>query len=403
MDRVNIAMQVAAKDDKPPSTVRKVTSRLIGDVAHALQSLTILPSKIETATWLSGDGPFPASEMLACKNGLVHLPSLVSGKDYFIRPTPLFFSSNCLNYAFDQNAPPPSAWLAFLAKLWPNDQQSIDTLQEWMGYELTPDTRQQKIIMMVGPKRSGKGTIARVNRGLVGDANVACPTLSSLGTNFGLWPLLGKSVAMIQDARLGGRTDAAAVVERLLSISGEDAQDIDRKFLSMVHARLFCRFMLFTNELPKLHDSSGALPGRMIVLRLTQSWYGREDTTLTDRLMTELPGILLWAIAGWKRLRARGHFVQPDAGSTMVSELADLASPVGAFVRNCCKVGPAHRVEKAVLYGHWKRWCEQQGREHPGDAATFGRNLLAAVSTVGESYPRINGVRVYHYDGIGLI
>ena len=89
--------------------------------------------------------------------------------------------------------------------------------------------------------------------------------------------------------------------------------------------------MLLTNELPKLTDSSGALPGRMILLRLTQSWYGNEDTALTDRLLAELPGILLWAIAGWQRLRDRGHFVQPDAGKELIGELADLASPVGAF------------------------------------------------------------------------
>src|SRR5262249_11196231 len=94
----------------------------------------------------------------------------------------------------------------------------------------------------------------------------AGPTLSSLGTNFGLWPLLGKNVAMIQDARLSGRTDVAAVVERLLSISGEDALTIDRKNLPPVTTRLTARFMLLSNELPKLTDSSGALPGRMILL-----------------------------------------------------------------------------------------------------------------------------------------
>src|SRR5262249_50608 len=153
----------------------------------------------------------------------------------------------------------------------------------------------------------------------------------------------------------------------LLSISGEDAQTIDRKFLSPVTAKLYSRFMLFTNELPKLHDSSGALPGRMILLRLTRSWYGQEDTTLTDRLLTELAGILLWAIVGWQRLRERGHFVQPDDGKGMIDELTDLASPVGAFVRDCCVVGPTHQIEHSVLFDSWKRWCEEQGREHPGD------------------------------------
>jgi energy-coupling factor transporter ATP-binding protein EcfA2 len=127
--------------------------------------------------------------------------------------------------------------------LWPGDAQSISTLQEWIGYLLTPDPRQQKILLLVGPRRSGKGTIARVIRGLIGADNIAGPTLSSLGTNFGLWPLLGKAVAMIQDARLSGRTDAATVAERLLSISGEDDLTIDRKNLSPVTTRLTARFM----------------------------------------------------------------------------------------------------------------------------------------------------------------
>ena len=402
MDRINLIAQKLAEKDKPPPVVRKVTARLIADVAHALASLTVLPSRTETPAWIDGDAPFPAAEILACRNGLIHLPSLVANKPHFIPPTPRFYSPNCLEFDFYLGAPAPAAWLAFLAELWPDDPQSIGTLQEWIGYLLTPDTRQQKILLLVGPKRSGKGTIARVIRALVGERNVVCPTLSGLGTNFGLWPLLGKTVAMIQDARLSGRTDAAAVAERLLSISGEDAQTVARKFLPDVTAKLLTRFMLLTNELPKLNDSSGALPGRMILLRLTKSWYGQEDTALTDRLLAELPSILLWAIAGWQRLRDRGHFEQPDAGKGMIGELADLASPVGAFVRDCCKVGPGYQVEKAALYARWKQWCEEQGREHSGDSATFGRNLFAAVPALGDAHPRTDDGRVWVYKGICL-
>ena len=78
--------------------------------------------------------------------------------------TPRFFTPVALDYDFDINAGPPEQWLAFLSQLWPDDPQSVATLQEWFGYCLTLDTRQQKILMMVGPKRSGKGTIARVLR-----------------------------------------------------------------------------------------------------------------------------------------------------------------------------------------------------------------------------------------------
>jgi putative DNA primase/helicase len=398
-----VAQKLAAASGQDPPTVRKITGRLISDVAHALQSLIVLPSRIDTPAWLDEDGPCPAWEILVCQNGLFHLPGLVDGKKAFMAPTPWFFSPNCLDFALNIRAPAPAAWLAFLAELWPEDPQSIETLQDWMGYLLTPDTGQQKILMLVGPMRSGKGTIARVIRALVGPDNVAGPTLSSLGTNFGLWPLMGKTVAMIQDARLSGRTDAAAVTERLLSLSGEDALTIDRKNLPPVTTRLSARFMLLSNELPKLNDSSGALPGRMILLRLTRSWYGQEDVRLTDKLLAELPGILLWAIAGWQRLRDRGHFVQPDASRTMIDELEDLASPVGAFVRDCCRVGPGCQIERSILFVAWKRWCEAQGREHAGNAIVFGRDLRAAVPSLGDAHPRTeSGDRVRVYEGIAL-
>ena len=58
--------------------------------------------------------------------------------------------------------------------------------------------------------------------------NYAAPTLASLGERFGLASLIGKSLAIISDARLSGRSDQQVIVERLLSITGEDGQTIDR-------------------------------------------------------------------------------------------------------------------------------------------------------------------------------
>ena len=59
------------------------------------------------------------------------------------------------------------------------------------------------MLLLIGPTRSGKGTIARMLTALIGSGHVAGPTLASLGTNFGLSPLLGKPLAIISDARLG--------------------------------------------------------------------------------------------------------------------------------------------------------------------------------------------------------
>jgi putative DNA primase/helicase len=386
----------------PPPVARQVTTRKVGDVQQALDSLVVLPGSIEVPAWL-GMEPFPAHEVLACPNGLIHLPSLVDGGQPYQHPvTPRFFSPNSLDYPFDEYAPSPERWLAFLRELWPNDQESIDTLQEVFGYLLLPDTRQHKIFLAVGPKRGGKGTIARVLSRVIGLANVCNPTLASLGTNFGLWPLVGKTLAIISDARLSHRTDTAVVVERLLAISGEDGQTIDRKNLSPVTCRLPVRFLLLTNELPRLTDQSGALAGRLIILRMTRSWYGRENPRLTDQLLTELPGILSWAIVGWMRLRERGYFVQPASSLPLVRDIEDLASPMGAFVRERCVVGAGYDVPVDTLFTSWQNWCEVKGRREPGTEQVFGRDLRTVLPHINTPQRRKNGRVVRVFTGVRL-
>ena len=108
-----------------------------------------------------------------------------------------------------------------------------------------------KILLMVGPTRRGKGVIARTLAALLGRQNVAGPTLNSLGGNFGLAPLIGKPLAVISDARFAGR-DASIVVERLLSISGEDILTVDRKYRDQWTGKLPSRLHIISNELPKL-------------------------------------------------------------------------------------------------------------------------------------------------------
>jgi putative DNA primase/helicase len=314
-----------------------------------------------------------AAEIIACANGLVHIPTR-----RLYPHDPAFFCVNANDFGFDPGAV-CADWLQFLDDLWPDDPEAVETLQDWSGYALTSDTRQHKILMLVGPKRGGKGTIGRVLTALLGAANVCSPTLSSLGTNFGPWQLVDKQLAIIADARLSGRQDQHIIAERLLSISGEDLQTIDRKYKEPWTGRLAVRFMILTNELPRIADASTALPSRFIILPLSKSFLGKEDHGLTDRLLEELPGILNWALDGWSRLNARGRFVQPKSGNELIQELEDLASPVGTFVRECCSVAPGAQVQCSALFEAWETWCNAQGREHPGTAQSFGRDLRAAV------------------------
>jgi putative DNA primase/helicase len=177
------------KEDAKEPTVAKVTGTIVDDTINALKGRTLLPALTESPAWIDGaTGPDPIA-IRPVANGLLDLHAAAAGKaKALLAHTPRFFVLGAADYDYLANAPPPHAWLEFLGQIWPDAPDCIADLQEWFGYLLTPDTSLQKIGMLVGPKRSGKGTIFRVVKGLVGKRNVSAPTLGSLATNFGLSP-----------------------------------------------------------------------------------------------------------------------------------------------------------------------------------------------------------------------
>jgi putative DNA primase/helicase len=388
------AATIEAKQMKP----YKPNANSVNQVVDAMRAACQLPNNIQAPAWIENAAKHPpAGEIIACRNGLLHVPT-----GHVHKHTPAFFGTSSLSYAYDRKAPLPIEWLSFLNTIWGADQASTDTLQDIFGYLLGFDTDQQKLFLIVGPKRSGKGTIGRVLNALIGEDAVISPTLASLQTNFGVAPLIGKSVALIADARLGSRADQHAIAERLLSISGEDKQTIDRKFLPAWNGKLNTRFVIMTNELPRISDSSGALASRFVVLTMTNSFYGQEDRGLLARLLEELPGILNWALEGWRRVRERGHFDQPDASRDAIQELEDLGSPITAFVRERCVIAAGKTVSPEDLYAVWVAWCEEQGRDHPGTKATFGKELRSVFPGLKSRQVREEHERDRRYEGIGI-
>jgi putative DNA primase/helicase len=243
--------------------------------------------------------------------------------------------------------------------------------------------------------------IARVLGALVGRENVAGPTLSSLGHDFGLAPLLGKPLAVISDARLNGR-DSHVVVERLLSVSGEDTLTVNRKYREQWTGKLPTRLVVISNELPRLGDASAAIAGRFVALLLTRTWLGQEDMTLERELHTELPGILNWALAGLDRLQAQGRFTRPPSTTEAFVAMQDLASPVAAFVRDRCEVGLGLSVLVDELWSSWRAWCEDDGHK-AGTKQVFGRDLRAVVPGLRVARPGAHeGARDRVYHGVTL-
>jgi putative DNA primase/helicase len=276
-------------------------------------------------------------------------------------------------------------------------------LQEWFGYVLSGRTDFQKMLLMQGPTRGGRGTIGRVLTGLLGKENVVGLRLDDLGENFGMAHLINKPLAVVGDERFSGGK-MSEVVSALLMITGEDVIPVNRKHRDRWNGRLPTRIMVFSNELQKLSDTSAAIIGRILVLRMTKSWLGREDIGLLDRLLGELPAILNWALEGLYFLVTNGKFTEDPEAADIVAQMMALASPMQTYVEENCVVGEGQEFETstAVLYQDHCTWRRANG--HMAIASnTFGASLRAAFPHITrKNRRRPDGSQLKVYAGIRL-
>lgn len=366
----------------------------VSGVADALKAVTHLQA-VRPPMWLDDCvGPDP-KDVVSLRNGLFHIPTRA-----LLPHTSKFFTLNTLPFTWEPGATAP-AWEQFLRDVWPDDPEMIATLQEMLGYLIAADTSMQKMFMLIGPRRSGKGTIGRVINALIGKENISGPTLASLTQNFGLQPLIGKLVAIVSDARAPGK-DHQTIVERLLMMSGEDTITVDRKNMDAWVGSLTARVVIMSNESLQLGDASGALVGRMVVLQMHRSFYGREDTHLTSRLLQELPGIFNWALEGRERLYKRGFFIQPAGSAEAVDEMTKLNSPITEFLEVCCELGPEFTEHKDLVFEAYKKWCFKNDRR-ASHKTQFSKQLYATAHTVMSVRPRNDeGAQERVYGGLKL-
>lgn len=278
--------------------------------------------------------------------------------------------------SYTPDGPEPVAWFAFLDSLgWTEGTEERRLLRQWFGYLLSGRTEQQKALLLLGPKRAGKGTILKVAHGMLGEGAVGTQ-LDKFSERFGMENFIGAGCVTIGDARFGTRTEAK-VVERILSLVADDEMTVDTKYGKVQNLRLGIRLMIATNELPNFIEASDAIASRFLVLNLTQTFYGREDLTLGERVMGELDGIVRWALGGLADLDGLGSFSETKAGREVQQQMILDSAPVRMFVEECCELGPSYRIENTDLYDEYRLWAERNGL-YVLSSPKFGRDLITA-------------------------
>ena len=384
--------------DGPALMPYKATANKIRDILDALSAWC--PVEGDPPLWLR-DGETDPRNLIAFRNGLLDVNEYLKGNTALCKPDPMFFSMCVFPYDFQPDIK-SELWELFLEDIFNGDKDVISLLQEWFGYLCVADTTLEKMMLFTGRPRSGKSTTIEVMTGMLGRGQCVSTDFQSLASQFGRAPLVGKLAATLGDAKTPRSGEADAALETILRIIGRDPIFINPKHRQGFDIYLTTRFTIAMNGLPAFTDHAKALAARTNIIAFPNSYLGREDFTLKDRLRHEAEQgkLLPWALEGLRRLRERGRFSIPSKSETVLQEMIGLTSPLTSFVDECLNLGDG-ATSAQMVYEAWQHWCGENGRK-PGMNAQFGRNLIAECPQVSKERLQEQGRLEYVYRGLTL-
>jgi P4 family phage/plasmid primase-like protien len=274
----------------------------------------------------------------------------------------------------DPEAEAPT-WHAFLQRIMAGNGALIAFLQRAVGYALTGDTREQALFILHGSGANGKSTFLETLGDLLGDYAQKTPTETLLRKWSGRVP---NDLARMQGARLvtaveaeEGEWLAESLVKQLTGGDRITARFLHREWFEFLPQ---CKIFLATNHKPAVRGTDQAIWRRIHLVPFRVSIpQAEQDRALGQKLRTELPGILAWAVRGCLAWQDQGLGVPPEVRQATAGYRGEMDILAG-FLEDCCVEKHTAQVKVKALYQAYVQWCQANG-ERATSKLAFGRRL----------------------------
>lgn len=336
----------------------KRSSRIAGVLrqARARPGVPIEPDQVDADT-----------NAFNVQNGTINLQTL---QRHPHDPAALITKSSPADH--NQNAQSPQ-WNTFLQRVLP-DPATREFLQRAVGYSLLGGNPDQILLILYGSGANGKSTFLEITRTLFGDYGQQAPPETFLAKNEGI----PNDVARLRGARFvaaveigEGRRLNEPLIKRM---TGGDT--MTARFMRQEFFEFQPQFTpwLATNHKPEIHGTDEAIWRRIRLVPFTETIPPAErDGNLKDKLRTELPGILNWALDGCHAYQQDG-LAEPETVKAATAEYRADQDDIGAFITDTCQEGPTQRCLASDLYNAYREWTKTNGTD-PMTAQSLGRRL----------------------------
>jgi P4 family phage/plasmid primase-like protien len=391
---VTAQLDSALKDDAP-----SVGRSLVRDVITHIKAAVTKESAWEAPFALDSRGP--SGQCVTFTNGILNITRLLAGEADAFSPEHdrHWFSLTCLPFAYQPEARAPK-FDQFLTQTFESDQEIVNFLYEWFGYNCVVDYQFQHFVVLTGEGQVGKSTLLAVLEDLLGRSNISFVPYQLFTERFSLATTIGKL------ANIAGEIDGATrrAENNIKEYTGGGTMYVDIKGKAPVHLRPTARLTFACNKVPTFFDKSRAMRRRTIIVPFTRLVPDHErNTKLGEELRAELPGIFNRAVEGLKALYTRHGFHIPQRCEEAIEAHVLESNPALQFLGEFTELDERADVSADLLWDRYKFWYSNSGPfdDKLRNKAQFGRDVKTwSKGKVERVQLRKEGKRGYFYRGL---
>jgi putative DNA primase/helicase len=321
----------------------------------------ILPGELDASPWL-----------LNCPNGTL---DLISGELRPHRREDLITKLAGSAYLEDADCP---TWFSFLTRILADDSDLLGYFQRIVGYSLSGSVADHALFFLHGRGQNGKSTFVEAVQHVMGDyaitinADVLTTTAREQHPT-GVADLQGRRFVATVEVE-DGRRLAEALVKQLTGGDRIRARRMGQDFFEFEPTH---KLWMAANHKPTIRGGDVGIWRRIKMIPFAVQIPKEEiNADLPGQLHDEGPGILAWAVRGFREWRTVG-LRDPPVVIAATDAYKEEMDPILDFLGECCVAGPeAGSSEKASdLFMAYAGWCRHIGEPCPVSRNRFGRIL----------------------------
>jgi len=257
------------------------------------------------------------------------------------------------------------------------DRELARFLQVWVGYTLSGLTEQQYFLFLFGGGRNGKSVFIDIINALLKDYAMTMNPESLMlksgggGANNDIARLAGARLVTSVELQ-EGRVFDENLIKQLTGGDKITARYLYRENFEF-HPNL--KLAVTGNHKPIVKGTDFGFWRRVLMVPFFAN-VDNPDAGLTQKLRGELPGILNWALEGWRIYQAEGLVIPKvvERESFAYREEMDI---VGQWKQQCTAPMAGNEIRANVLYHSFRKWAEENGFFSMNSSA-FGRKIASA-------------------------